>query len=374
MGHSYVVAENRRLAHEMALAGGGRWQVTAIAPSHLRGDLRRIDLEPIPHEACAVVPLEMAFDRSAHLMWFRGLRRALSAGADVVHAWEEPYVHAGMQIARSSPPSARVVFATFQNISKHYPWPFSAFERASIRRASGWIAFGHRVVDALGDREGYDGKPMRVIPPGVDVERFRPDPEAGAAIRAQIGWSDHALVVGYLGRFEPQKGVTDLIAALERARAPWHALFVGGGSLQRDIEAFGAAHPGRVHVAGGVPHSDVPRWLNAMTILCAPSRTTAAWREQFGRMLIEAMACGVPTLVSDSGEMPAVVHDAGRVLPERDPVPWATSIDNHLRDARTLAALSKRGVERARAYFAWPVVAKRHLDFFDALVDGRATP
>jgi glycosyltransferase involved in cell wall biosynthesis len=315
----------------------------------------------------------MAFDRSAHLMWFRGLRPALSAGADVVHAWEEPYVQAGAQIARCSPAASRVVFATFQNIPKKYPWPFGAFERASMRRASAWIAFGHRVGDALGDRDGYDGKPMRVIPPGVDVERFRPDQEAGAAVRAQIGWSDHALVVGYLGRFEPQKGVTDLIEALERARAPWHALFVGGGSLQRDIEAFRDAHPARVFIANGVPHGDVPRWLNAMTILCAPSRTTAAWREQFGRMLIEAMACGVPPLVSDSGEMPAVVNDAGRIVPERDPVTWAMAIDNHLRDAETLAMLSRRGVERARAYFSWPVVAKRHLDFFDALVDGRCT-
>jgi glycosyltransferase involved in cell wall biosynthesis len=371
VGHSYVVAENRRLAHEMALAGRGRWHVTAIAPSVLRGDLRRIELEPIPNEACTVVPVKMAFDRSAHLMGFRGLRRALSGGADVVHAWEEPYVLAGAQIARRAPVSSTLVFATFQNIRKRYPWPFRAFERSSMRRASGWIAFGHRVADALGDRSGYAGKPTRVIPPGVDVERFRPDPAGGAAVRTQIGWSDHALVVGYLGRFEPQKGVTDLIAALERARAPWHALFVGGGSLHRDIEAFADAHPGRVHIATGVPHGDVPRWLNAMTILCAPSRTTAAWREQFGRMLIEAMACGVPPLVSDSGEMPAVVYDAGRVLPEQDPATWATAIDNHLRDAATLAMLSTRGVERARAYFAWPVVAKRHLDFFDVLLEDR---
>src|SRR5262249_37006993 len=172
VGHSYVVAENRRLAHEIALAGRGRWQVTAIAPSALRGDLRRIELEPIPDEACTIVPLKMAFDRSAHLMAFRGLRRAMSGGADVVHAWEEPYVRAGAQIARCAPDSSRVVFATFQNIRKRYPWPFRAFERSSMRRASGWIAFGHRVADALGDRSGYAGKPMRVIPPGVDVERF----------------------------------------------------------------------------------------------------------------------------------------------------------------------------------------------------------
>jgi glycosyltransferase involved in cell wall biosynthesis len=369
VGHSYVVAENRRLAHEMALAGRGRWRVTAIAPRAYRGDLRRIDLEPMAGEASTVVPVAVAMDSRPHLMWYRGLRRAMRDGADMVHAWEEPYVLAGLQIARAAPAASKVVFATFQNLQKRYPWPLGAFERGSMRRASGWIAFGHRVAEALGEREGYADKPMRVIPPGVDVDRFRPDPEAGAALRDQLGWAGHADVVGFLGRFEPQKGVIDLIAALERVRGPWHALFVGGGSLQGELEAFAAAYPGRVHVQTGVPHADVPRWLNAMTLLCAPSRTTRIWREQFGRMLIEAMACGVPAFASESGEMPAVVHDAGRVLPEADPEAWALAIDHHLRDPEMLATLSRRGIERAHTYFAWPVVARRHIDFFDALLD-----
>ena len=351
----------------MALAGRGRWHVTAVAPAQLRGDLRRIALEPIPGEASRVVAIPAMLDRSAHLMWYRGLRRALS-DADVVHAWEEPYILAGAQIARAAPRRSKVVFATFQNLSKRYPWPFSAFERASMRRAAGWIAFGHRVNDVMAAREGYEGKPSRVIPPGVDIERFRPDPDGGAAMRRRIGWSDHAYVVGFLGRFEPQKGVLDLLTALERVRAPWHALFVGGGSLHGTIETFAASHPNRVHIATGVPHGEVPQWLNAMTLLCAPSRTTPVWREQFGRMLIEAMACGVPALASDSGEMPAVLHDAGRVLPEGDADAWAVAIDTHLREEEMRAVLSRRGVERAHTYFAWPVVARRHLDFFEMLL------
>jgi glycosyltransferase involved in cell wall biosynthesis len=87
-------------------------------------------------------------------------------------------------------------------------------------------------------------------------------------------------------------------------------------------------------------------------------------------MLIEAMACGVPAFASESGEMPAVVHDAGRVLPEGDPEAWATAIDHHLRDPEMLAELARRGRERAETYFAWPVVARRHIDFFDSLLDG----
>jgi glycosyltransferase involved in cell wall biosynthesis len=374
IGHSYVVAENRRLAHEMALAGRGRWHVTAIAPSSYRADLRPVDFEPLDGEATEVIQLGVRLDRVPHFMSYRGLRRVLSGGIDLVHCWEEPYVLAAAQIARTIPASSKLVMASFQNLRKSYPWPLSEFERESMRRAAGWIAFGHTVAETLGPHPGYVDKPHRVIPPGVDVERFRPDPAAGAAIRRRIGWAEDALVIGYLGRFAPQKGVTDLCAALDKMRTPWHALFVGGGSLQGDLEQFALAHPGRVHIATDVRHSDVPGWLNAMTMLCAPSRTTTEWREQFGRMLIEAMACGVPVLASDTGEMPVVVRDAGRVLPEGDPATWARSLDAYLEDPATRELMAKRGIERARTFFAWPIVARRHLEFFDALLEGRSQP
>jgi glycosyltransferase involved in cell wall biosynthesis len=373
IGHSYVVALNRQLAHQMALQGRGNWEVTAIAPARYRGDLGAIALEPMAGEADSLEPVPIRFDRVPHLMWFGGeTRTILARDWDVIHCWEEPYVHAAARIAREASPRARVVYATFQNLSKRYPWPFSRFERTSLRRAAGWIAFGHTVEETVAPREGYGAVPHRVIPPGVDVERFRPNPDARGAVLREIGWPADALVVGYVGRFVAQKGIADLCAALERTHAPWHALFVGGGELQPDLERFAAAHPGRVHIANGVQHSQVPRWINAMTILCAPSRTTTAWREQFGRMLIEAMACGVPVVASDSGEMPHVVADAGRLAPEQNPNAWADAIDALLTDEGARRAFADRGLARARSTFAWPVVARRHLDFFDAILDGTA--
>jgi glycosyltransferase involved in cell wall biosynthesis len=203
----------------------------------------------------------------------------------------------------------------------------------------------------------------------VDVDRFARDAAAGIAVRRQIGWPEDAAVVGYLGRFAPQKGLADLCDALERVRGNWFALFVGGGELQPKLERFGRKHPGRVHIANGVPHGDVPRWLNAMTLLSAPSRTTPAWREQFGRMLIEAMSCGVPVVATRSGEMPYVIGDAGRIVPERDPAQLADALDGLLDDAAARRALAEAGVARARAVFSWPVVARQHLDFFEAVAD-----
>jgi glycosyltransferase involved in cell wall biosynthesis len=117
-----------------------------------------------------------------------------------------------------------------------------------------------------------------------------------------------------------------------------------------------------------VAHDEVPAYLNAMDVLCAPSQTTPRWREQFGRMLIEAMACGVPVLASRSGEIPHVVGDAGILLPEDDEGAWAAAVRRVITEPAVRRDLADRGLRRARLDFAWPVIARRHLEFFDGLV------
>jgi glycosyltransferase involved in cell wall biosynthesis len=368
IGHSYVVTGNRRLAHEMGVQGRGRWEVTAIAPRHYRGDLGPIEARAADGEAIELRTLPVRLDRSVHLMRYAGLRAAMTGAWDAVHAWEEPYIAAGAQIAASVPAGAKLVFSTFQNIAKDYPWPLSSFERRSMERADGWIAFGELVQTTLAPRPEYSRKPSRVIPPGVDLEAFRPDAAIGACTRQQLGWPESAPVVGFLGRFEPQKGITVLCAALEQLTTPWHALFVGGGTLEPDLRAFEARHPSRVRVVTGVDHADVPRWLNSMSVLCAPSQTTPAWREQFGRMIVEAMACGVPIAGSDSGEIPFVVGDAGTIVPERDSQAWAAAIERLLGDPALRREHGARGLARAAERFAWPVVARAHLDWFEEVL------
>jgi glycosyltransferase involved in cell wall biosynthesis len=369
VAHSYVVGLNRRLAHEMAVQGRGRWEVTAIAPRQYAGDLRDVTFEPVPDEACRVESLPVHLDAIPQLMFYgRGLRAALRERWDVVHCWEEPYVAAGFQIARQSPPNARFVFATFQNIAKRYPPPFSWFERAVVARADGWIAFGGTVHETQAEQNGYSSLPSRVIPPGVDVDRFSPDAGARARVRSGLGWDETIPVVGFVGRFIEAKGIRLLLQVLPRLRTPWRALFVGDGPERARLEAFAATHRGSVAVATGVEHDGVADYLSAMDLLCAPSQTTSGWREQFGRMSIEAMACGVPVIGSDSGEIPHVVGDAGIIVGEKDIDGWVTAVTELLQDGARRRALADRGLARAREHYAWPVIARAHLDFFEELL------
>jgi glycosyltransferase involved in cell wall biosynthesis len=353
----------------MAVQGSGEWQVTTAAPVRLPGDLRYVELEPIANEADSVVPINVRFGSYPHLrMYGRKLRALLQQSWDLVHGWEEPYVMASAQIVRRIQPGARFVPATFQNISKHYPPPIDTVERRVMNRADAWIAFGQTVYDTLHDRPGYSDKPSRVLSPGVDTETFRPDPVARANMRNRFGWSSDDRVVGFAGRLVEEKGVETLLHAFSHSKQRWNVLFVGGGSLVARVESLRLQHPSRVRLAREVVHSDMPLYLRAMDLLCAPSRTTGRWKEQFGRMLIEAMACGVPVVASDSGEIPYVVQDAGVLIPENDLVQWTERIDRLIVDPATRAHLSARGLARARAEFSWPVVARRHLDFFEEVL------
>lgn len=371
VAHSYCVALNRRLAHEMARASSGTWAVTAVAPSRFHGDLRMIVTETADGEPCDVRCVRARLSQRAHVMFYgRALRAILHEGWDLIHCWEEPFVIAGAQTAHWAPAATPLVFTTYQNLNKRYPPPFTAIERYAVRRAAGWIAGGALVEEALKDRVGYRDKPRAVIPMGVDVTHFHPAPQLGAALRHSIEWHDtDPPVVGFLGRFVEEKGVRLLTQALDTIGHGWRALFVGGGPLETSLRSWADRHPGRVRVVTGVPHHEVRDWLNAMDLLCVPSQTVPTWREQFGRAIVEAFACGVPVLGSDSGEIPRVIADAGIVIGERDERGWVEQISRLLTDPHARAQLSAAGQRRAATYYAWSVVARRHLEFFDSLTN-----
>lgn len=372
IAHSYCVGLNRRLAHEMARAGADDWEVTAVAPEFFYGDLRPIRTEPISGELCKLEIVPAYLTARIHFFCYGlKLHKILHQGFDLVHCWEEPYILAGGQIAWWTPRETPVVFWTGQTISKTYPSPFSAIERYCIRRCAAWMTRGINGIEALLPR-GYGDKPHCVMPLGLDLERFFPDRGAGLEVRRQLGWTDDgAPVIGFLGRFVEEKGIRTITHALERLSTPWRAIFAGGGPLEKYLNDWSERFPDRVRVVTGVEHDRVPAHLNAMDVMCAPSQTTPLWREVFGRMAIEAFGCGIPVIGSDCGEIPRVVGDAGMIVKEGDHEALAVAIERVVTDATLRSNLIARGLQRVRAEYAWPIVAQRHLEFFETVLRSR---
>ncbi len=240
-------------------------------------------------------------------------------------------------------------------------------------KAAGWTAFGQTVAENLRSRPPYNKRPMRTIPLGIDTEVFHPDADARQGVFRKLGWTDDGPpVVGYLGRFVPEKGLDLLTRVLDRLKpGTWRALLVGAGSMEGSLRTWAARHGESVaRVVTGVKHDEVPPYLNAMDLLTAPSQTRPNWKEQLGRMLLEAMASGVPVLASDSGEIPYVVADAGRIVPEADDEAWVNALAEFLDSPDQRAEFARRGLERAHDTYAWPRIARQYLDFFEELHAG----
>jgi glycosyltransferase involved in cell wall biosynthesis len=370
IGHSYVVRLNRRLVNEIARLGKGEWEVTAVAPTFMRGDLRPIKLETDSDEISHLEAVPVYNSDRIHIMTYGWrLQEIIQQHWDLVHCWEEPYIFAGGQVAWWLPEDTLLVYRTAQSKFKLYLPPFNCVENYAMSRSAGWICSGQTVAEALKSRPGYS-RPMRLIPLGVDINHFYPSIDAKHQIRNLLDWeSQGTSVIGYLGRFVPEKGLDLLMRVLDSLETPWRALFVGTGIMESSLRTWAKRYPQQVRICTDVKHNQVPQYLNAMDILVAPSQTLFNWREQFGRMLIESFACSVAVIGSDSGEIPYVIQDAGVVVGEKDEQGWVKAISDLLNSPSQRQEIAEKGLERAHKNYDWSIVAQQHLQFFNELLD-----
>ena len=167
---------------------------------------------------------------------------------------------------------------------------------------------------------GYDGDRMQIIPNGVDVETFRPDASARSDVREELGVPGDGFLIGLVGRFHPQKDHRAFVGAAGRlASLDKRARFVlCGENVTRDnpvlaswIEATG--YEDRFHLLG--VRSDVPRITAALDV----STSSSSHGESFSNVIVEAMACGVPCVVTDVGDSRSIVDDTGIAVPPGSP-------------------------------------------------------
>jgi glycosyltransferase involved in cell wall biosynthesis len=364
LSKALIAGAYQRKLEEIARLGV---ELTALVPPSWREP--RVGEQRLERRFTAGYQLEalpIALNGRHHVHFYPGLGAALRRlRPDVFHIDEESFNLATFLAMRAGVAlGARCCFYNWANIDRAYPPPFSLFERYSYRHAAHALA-GNQEAATIIRRHGYTG-PVSVIPQfGVDPEMFAPpaSPEAAAARR---------FTVGYLGRLVPEKGLLDLVEAVAGLPAVCLRL-VGDGVLRPAIERR-AAELGlgpRLELRPAVGSTAVPATLAELDALALPSRTTASWKEQFGRVLIEAMSCGVPVVGSSSGEIPNVIGDAGLVFPEGD-VPALRERLARLAESPDLrAALARRGRARALAEFTQAAIARRHVDVYAAML-GRA--
>jgi glycosyltransferase involved in cell wall biosynthesis len=179
--------------------------------------------------------------------------------------------------------------------------------------------------------------------------------------------------IGFAGRLVEAKGIEDLLDAARLLEFPFRLLVAGDGPLRASVESADLGQ-GTLDLRPGLRSAQMPDVYAEMDLLVLPSRTTLTWAEQFGKVLCEALLCGVPVVGSSSGEIPWVIETSGggRVFPERDAAALARTIADLRDDDAARADLAKRGRAGVEEHFV-PRVAARALDgLIRATLDGGA--
>lgn len=283
---------------------------------------------------------------------------------DIVHVEEEYYSVALFQalfLKGFFQSNSKCIFFTWQNIEKKYPPPFSNIEKYIFNRADGAIAGNQEALEIL-RKKGF-AKPLIVIPQfGVASLFFNGKAEKSTTEIFQIG---------YAGRIEQSKGIETLLTAVSKLDFEYDLQIIGDGSFKNNLVKI-SKHLGiqeRVKIISNVAHRDMPKYLNQLDVLVLPSKTTDSWKEQFGRVLIEAMGCGVPVIGSNSGAIPEVISDAGLIFNENSPEDLKEKITTIADDINLWKHLSAKGRERVLKNYTTAAIAEETLKFYQEILN-----
>ncbi|MYK19523.1 glycosyltransferase family 4 protein [Candidatus Poribacteria bacterium] len=374
LSHSYIMKPYRRKFARIAERSDVTLRV--ITPTRWYESFQDIVFEPEPDTPCEEFPCPIRFSGYGSRFYYRqGVKPHFrDFQPDIIHLEEEAWSLNALQtirLKRKYCPQSRFIFRTSLSIPTKQRFGILPvwIEHRVFRETDRAFPLSVNAGKILTER-GYTGE-QTPFPNGVDVRHFyKMD---ASELRNALRLND-CFVIGYVGRLLRMKGIDTLLKALahlasQDATSTYKLLIVGQGEdkseFQRVAGTLGISE--QVVWIDAVPPEEVAAYINCMDTLVLPSRTTPGWVEFFGRVLIEGMACEVPVIGSDSGEIPHVIDDAGLIFPEADANALAERIRRIAHDANLQKNLIGRGLTRVEN-FTWETIAERTYQVYQELL------
>lgn len=271
-------------------------------------------------------------------------------------------------------PKAKIGFFTWVNIPYKLNPIMTVIEKFNLRNSAFAIP-GNRDAMELLIKRGFNrsrlntqrDKPIKILPQlGLDSELFKKKNSSQLKTKLRL----EGFVIGYVGRLHSEKGVHLILKACENISGEnFKILLVGRGeekdkliNLAKELNLSE-----RLHFIDTVSMDDVADYMSCMDIFILPSISHGKWREQFGHVLIEAMACEVPVIGSTCGEIPNVIGDAGLVFTENNPDELYEHIACLLENPEKRIALGKKGRERVLANYTHKRIAEELAGFLKSI-------
>lgn len=277
---------------------------------------------------------------------------------DIIHLIEEPWSSCAghfLFFKNLFKLKSKLIFNTFQNMNLEYPKSFAKIEKKVFQQSDHAIAFSQEIKGVLLARN-YP-HPISIIPLGVDPLRYS---KIDMSKKKQTLKLD-TFTIGYIGRLAEEKGLQTLFESVKNLGRPFKLLIVGDGPYKNRLKELAADYHLQDHILWLPPVSNdqVPEYINMMDVLVLPSLTTPGWKEQFGRVLVEAMLCEVAVIGSDSGEIPRVISDAGLIFKEGKVEELCSALQTLIDQPLLQRELKSKGKKRALANYTWQAVAAK---------------
>jgi glycosyltransferase involved in cell wall biosynthesis len=331
VSHPCVVPANQAIYARLRERG---WSVVLVVPNRWRheyaSDGIRAAAWPGMEDSLTSLRVALAGREQRHFYLARPRRLLTAAAPQVAFVEQEPFsisaVQWGAALDRLGIPFG---LQADENLDRSLPLPVKFFRRWLLNRAA-FVAARSPAAGELVRRWGAANH-VDVVPHAV------PDWEC-------LEYRDtRPFTIGFAGRLVPEKGLADLLAAAEHLE-PVRVMLAGNGPM-REMLKRRARRGVEIRLRTDFSHETMPAAYAEMDVLVLPSRTTPTWTEQFGRVLVEAMSCGVPVIGSDSGEIPWVINvtHGGRIFPEGDVEALARVLSELRGDPDLRRRLGKQG-------------------------------
>ena len=367
----YTLSMQRKVVH-LALSG---IEVRQVIPQTYYGQVNPVLRQSAPIANHVSVPVKLVRPFDPHramivsmLAWLKDFTPDL-----IAVEWDpDTLMAAQTALARSLwSRQSKLLLHSWQNVARPLSLPVRLVLRYTLQATDG-ICCTNRAGVALLQNWRYKGQLFYQPWLGVDTSIFyRRERET---LRRSLGLD--GFVVGYVGRLSPEKGVDDLIKAMTRLPDDVQCALIGDGPEKLELRhlALTEGVAGRVHSLDQIPNESLAQYFSMLDVLVLPSRTTAVWKEQYGRVLLEAMACKVPIIGSDCGAIPEVVGQAGLIFPEGDIERLADCIRAFHQDPELGSKYGQWGYAQVVAKYSQEKIAAQMAEVYQRVIEGENIP